>query len=262
MVTRRHFSALAMAGTATLGFVPLARADMLDEIKKAGVIRIAVPQDLPPWGSVGPDMQLHGYDIDMAKLIAAKLGVKLQLVPVTSENRIPFLETGKVDLIISSLGKNPARMKVIDFSEKYAPFFSGVFGPANINIKSAADLGGMSIAVTRGNIEDMALTKLVPASTKIMRYGDNQSTISAFSSDQTQLICTDSSTAAEMLTNHAPRKPLLKFILQSSPCYVGISKGHPALLAKVNDIIAAAKADGTLNRICKNWLKEPLPPGF
>ena len=262
MVTRRHFSALIATGVASAALLRAAQADTLAAIQKAGVIRIAVPQDLPPWGFVGPDMNLHGYDISMAKLIAAKLGVKLKMVPVTSENRIPFLQTNKVDLIISSLGKNPARAKVINFSDKYAPFFSGVFGPANIKVSSAQDLGGMSVAVTRGNIEDMALTKLVPPSTKIMRYGDNQSTISAFISGQTQLICTDSSTAAEIIAQHPPRKPKLKFILQNSPCYVGVGKDEPALLAKVNAIIAQARADGTLNKFCETWLKEPLPPGF
>lgn len=262
MITRRHFSLLAAASATSLGFARAAWADMLEDIQKAGVIRIAVPQDLPPWGFVGPDMKLHGYDIDMAKLIATKMGVKLKMVPVTAENRIPFLQTGKVDLVISSLGKNPSRAKVIDFSEKYAPFFSGVFGPTSIHVTSAAQLGDMSVAVTRGNIEDMALTKLVPPTTKIMRYGDNQSTISAFISGQTQLICTDSSTAAEMISQNPPRKPLLKFILQSSPCYVGVSKGQQALLTKVDDIISQAKADGTLNKFCETWLKEPLPAGF
>jgi polar amino acid transport system substrate-binding protein len=198
----------------------------------------------------------------MANLIASKMGVKLQLVPVTSENRIPFLQTNKVDLIISSLGKNPAREKVIDFSDKYAPFFSGVFGPADIKVKSAADLAGMTVAVTRGNIEDMALAKIAPPSTQIMRYGDNQSTIAAFLSGQTQLLDTDSSTAGVIMSRNPPRKPELKFILASSPNYVGVNKGQPALLAKVNAIIAAAKADGTLNQLCEKWLKQPLPAGF
>lgn len=262
MVTRRHFTALAAAGAASFGLVRAARADALADITKSGTLRVAVPQDLPPWGFVGPDMSVQGYDIDMANLIAAKLGVKAQLVPVTSENRVPFLQTNKVDLIVSSLGKNPARAKVIDFSEPYAPFFSGVFGPADINVKSAADLGGMTVAVTRGNIEDMALAKIAPANTQLMRYGDNQSTIAAFLSGQTQLIDTDSSTAATILAQNPPRKPELKFVLQSSPCYVGVHQGEPALLAKVNEIIAAAKADGTLNKICEKWLKQPLPANF
>ena len=101
------------------------------------------------------DMQPVGYDIDTARLIAKSLGVKLKLVPVTSTNRIPYLTTGKVDLVISSLGKNAEREKAIDFSVAYAPFFNGVFGPADLKVAAAEDLAGKTIAVTRGAVEDM-----------------------------------------------------------------------------------------------------------
>ena len=74
-------------------------------ISKRGTIRIAVPQDFPPFGSVGTDLQPQGYDIDMARYLAKQMKLKLQLVPVTSANRVPYLQTDKVDLVISSLGK-------------------------------------------------------------------------------------------------------------------------------------------------------------
>ena len=115
----------------TLLFTSFARADALDDIHKKGVLRVAVPQDFPPFGSVNTDMKSQGLDIDVATLIAQKMGVKVELVPVTSANRIPYLQTKKVDLVISSMGKNPEREKVIDFSAPYAPFFNGVFGPAD-----------------------------------------------------------------------------------------------------------------------------------
>src|SRR2546427_8019456 len=51
---------------------------------------VAIPQDFPPFGSLGTDLKLQGYDIDMAALVAQELGVKVELVPVTSTNRIPF----------------------------------------------------------------------------------------------------------------------------------------------------------------------------
>src|SRR2546427_10673193 len=63
-------------------------ADMLANIQKAGVLRVAIPQDFPPFGSLGTDLKLQGYDIDMAALVAQELGVKVELVPVTSTNRI------------------------------------------------------------------------------------------------------------------------------------------------------------------------------
>ncbi|WP_323162707.1 transporter substrate-binding domain-containing protein, partial [Pseudomonas fulva] len=89
--------------------------------------------------SGGPDMKPRGLDIDTAKLLADQLKVKLELTPVNSTNRIPFLTTGKVDLVISSLGKNPEREKVIDFSKAYAPFYLAVFGPPEAAIASTDD---------------------------------------------------------------------------------------------------------------------------
>ena len=61
----------------------------LDNIQKAKLIKIAIPTDFPPYGFVGTDLQPQGLDVDMAKYIATKLGVKVELVPVTSANRIP-----------------------------------------------------------------------------------------------------------------------------------------------------------------------------
>src|SRR5258706_4471327 len=146
-----------------LALAPLAaRADALADIKKAGVVKIAVPQDFPPFGSVGKDMKPQGYDIDVAELIAKALGVKIEIVPVDSGNRIPYLQTKKVDLVISSLGKNPDREKVIDFSVAYAPFFSGAFAPADVKIGGMADLAGKSVGVTRGALEDLGLSKTAP----------------------------------------------------------------------------------------------------
>ena len=113
-------------GIVAFSAVSAARADALDDIMKAKVIKVAVPQDFAPFGSAGPDLKPVGYDIDMANLIGKELGVKVEIIPVTSANRIPYLQTKKADLVISSLGKNPEREKVIDFSIAYAPFFSGV----------------------------------------------------------------------------------------------------------------------------------------
>ncbi len=100
---------IALAGAACLFTQLPAKADQLQDIEKRGTIRIAVPQDFPPFGSVGTDLQPQGYDIDMARYLAKQMKLKLQLVPVTSANRVPYLQTDKVDLVISSLGKNPAR---------------------------------------------------------------------------------------------------------------------------------------------------------
>jgi polar amino acid transport system substrate-binding protein len=248
-------SALALCLTAWTA----ARADVLDNVKKSGTLRVAVPQDFPPFGTVGADMKPKGYDIDAAALVAKELGVKLELIPVSSSNRIAYLTTGKADLVISSLGKNPDREKVIDFSEAYAPFYNGVFGPADLKVANAADLAGKTIAVTRGSVEDLELSKIAPATATIKRFEDNNATISAYLSGQTQLAATGNVVAASLneITRLRPLTP--KFLIKNSPCYVGLNKGEAALMAKVNEIIGKAKKSGALNEIAKKWLHNPLP---
>lgn len=235
------------------------QADVLSAIQENGVLRVAVPQDFPPFGSIGIDMKPRGYDIDMANLIGHDLGVDVELIPVTSANRIPFLTTGKADLVISSLGKNPERAKVIDFTDAYAPFFNGVFGPESSNVDSADDLANKVIAVTRGSIEDLELTKIAPESATLKRFEDNNATISAFLSGQTELVATGNVVAAAVAERTSGRGLEVKFLIKESPCYVGVAKGETALIAKVNDIIKTALADGRLNDISQRWLNAPLP---
>ncbi|OEC98114.1 MULTISPECIES: transporter substrate-binding domain-containing protein [unclassified Rhizobium] len=253
---------IAVLATGSISAPNAARADALSDIASRGTLRVAVPQDFPPFGSVGTDMAPMGYDIDMANLIGEKLGVKTELVPVTSANRIPYLQTNKVDLVISSLGKNPDREKVIDFSEAYAPFFNGVFGPGDVAATKAEDLSGKTIGVTRGAIEDLALTKIAPQDATIKRYEDNNGTISAFLSGQVQLVATGNVVAAAILAKNPPKKPEMKFLITNSPCFIGLNKNEPTLQKKVNDIVAAAKADGTLNKMSQKWLGADLPTGF
>lgn len=258
MFNRRVFFA-AITLVVGAGFSAPVLADAMTDITSRGAIRVAVPQDFPPFGSVGVDMAPRGYDIDVATLIAEKMGVKVELVPVTSANRIPYLQTNKVDLVISSLGKNPDREKVIDFSSAYAPFFNGVFAPDSVKIEKAEDLAGKTIGVTRGAVEDLELTKIAPSDTTIKRYEDNNGTISAFLSGQVETVATGNVVAAAILEKNPPKRPELKFLIKNSPCFIGLNKEQPALLEKVNAIIAAAKADGSLNAIAQKWLKTDLP---
>lgn len=259
----RFATILGAVGFATAlltgGLSVTAQADALDRITKDKVLRVAVPQDFPPFGSVGTDMKPVGYDIDTAGLIAKELGVKVELVPVTSTNRVPYLTTGKVDLIISSLGKNAEREKVLDFSVAYAPFFNGVFGPDSVKAATVADLDGKTVGVTRGSVEDIELSKVISDKVTVRRYEDNNGTISSFLSGQVELVATGNIVAAAILDRKPPRLPNLKFLVKNSPCYVGLAKDEGPLLEKVNAILTKAKADGSLDAIADKWLHAPLP---
>ena len=121
--TRRSFAAaIAALGLATtLGaFAPVAHAQTVEELKKKGEINIGLLVDFPPYGTLNSSNQPDGYDADVARLLAKDWGIKVNLIAVTGPNRIPFLLTNKVDVLIASLAITPERAKQVQFSQPYA----------------------------------------------------------------------------------------------------------------------------------------------
>lgn len=232
----------------------------LPEILSGGTIKIAVPENFPPFGALGASGEHEGYDVDVAKLIAKDLGVKLELVPVTSKQRIPFLETDRVDLVISSMGANPGRAKSIWFSSAYAPFFSGAFAAMDMSISSTADLAGKKVGLTGGTLEDLELTKTAPKSAEIIRFGDNAATLAAYASGQVDVLVTGNTVAAGFSKKNPDKKMETKFIIKESPAFIGVKKGNFDLLQWVNVFILHKKLGGELNTFSQKWLGQKLPP--
>ena len=258
-MTPRSFLTHVCALAASAMFVaPALAQNALDEIMAKKSITIAIPTDSAPYGYVGTELQPQGLDIDMANLIGAKLGVKVELLPVTSANRIPYLQTKKADLVISTLGKNPDREKVIDFTNAYSPFFQAVFGPKSIAVKAPADLAGKSVGVTRGAMEDQELGKIQPPSTDVKRFEDNNATIAAYVSGQVQLVALGASVAGNMTAKNPQLNTEFKLLLKDSPNFIGVAKGEDKLRNKVNEIIADAKKSGELNKMAMKWLGRPV----
>jgi polar amino acid transport system substrate-binding protein len=257
MQHRLLYAAALCVGLLPAALLPVAAQTALDDVMARKVIHIAIPTDFPPYGFVGTDLEPKGLDIDMARLVAAKLGVKVELIPVTSANRIAYLQTKKADLVISTLGKNPEREKVIDFTAAYSPFFQAVFAPKNLGVKGPADLAGKTVGVTRGAIEDLELTKIAPAGADIKRFEDNNGTVAAFVSGQVQVLATGAQVAGNMMTRNPNMNVEYKFVLKDSPNYIGVGKGEDKLRAKVTEIIVAAKASGELDALARKWLGRP-----
>lgn len=253
---RRQFTAIAtvLVTAALVAMAPAQADDSLTAVMAKKSIAIGIPVDFAPYGFMGPDLKPQGLDVAVAQMIADKMGVKADLVPVSTPNRIPYLQTKKIDLIVSALGKNAERAKVIDFTIAYAPFYQAVFGPKSLSIKSFADLGGKTIAVTRGTIQDDVLQQVAPPTLKIQRFEDDNSTVAAFVTQQTQLVATGAAVAAMAIQKYPKVDAEYKLLLKDSPNFIGVRKGETALLAKVNEILRQAKADGTLGNYAQRWL--------
>ena len=250
---------MAASLLAVASFSSVAYAELSD-ILASGTVKIAVPENFAPFGSLSIDGEYEGYDVDVAKLIAADLGVELELVPVTSKQRIPFLETDAVDLVIATMGANPGRAKSIWFSSAYAPFFSGAFAAEGLDISGPADLSGLRVGLTGGTLEDLELTESAPADAEIIRFGDNAATRAAFLSGQVDVLVTGNTVAAGLVEENPDLDLATKFIIKESPAFIGVKKGNIDLLQWVNVFILHKKLGGELNELSETWLGQPLPP--
>ena len=235
------------------------QADELDDITKAGVIKVGIFEDFPPFSSAGPDLKSQGYDIDVINALAKALGVTPELAGITGQNRIPSLTEHKLNLLVS-VGVSDERKKVVAFTAPYAPYSIDVIGPKALAVKGAPDLAGKSVAVNRGTLEDTSLTEVAPEGTDIQRFSDYNAVISAFLSGQVQLMVVGNDVGAAVLAKRPAIEPESKFQLLNSPSAMAINKGEDRLLAKIDEVLAQMKKDGTLDGISKKWLFIPLPP--
>ena len=262
-VTRRTGMGIALALATGLlsGFAGSAQADALNDITKAGVIKVGIFEDFPPFASLNASMKVEGYDTEVADKLAAALGLKVELVGITGQNRIPFLTEGKVDLLLS-IGYSDERAQVVDYTDAYAPYYIAVMGPKDLAVAGPADLVGQTIAVNRGTLEDTEVTKVAPEGADIQRYSDYSGVISAFLSGQASLMGVGNDVGATILAKNPAIKPVEKFLLLSSPSQMAVKKGDTALRDALNTALIAMKADGSLNELAVKWLKQPLVEGF
>ncbi len=246
-----------MIGLIALGASP-ATAATLDDIIKRGKVKIAVPIDVAPFGTVDKDGKVEGYDIDVSQMIAKDLGVELELMPTTSINRIPYLLTKKVDMVVFIFGATPARAKSVSFTIPYAPYFIGIFGPKTLPVSSAEETKGYRVGVPRGTTQDMTFTEVAPKDVQIIRYEDDATTAAALLSGQVDMMGTGNLVAAS-LSKKNPGKFDLKFVLRISPGHIGIRRNEPDLMQWLNTFIFYHRVKGDLNKLSLKWFKQPLP---
>jgi polar amino acid transport system substrate-binding protein len=252
-------SAAALACASLLSaWAPLAAAQTVDEIKKKGTLTVGMLVDFPPYGTVDASNSPDGYDADVAKLLAKELGVKLNLVSVTGPNRIPFLLTNKVDLLVASLAVTPERAKQVQFSRPYSAATIVLYGPKNKAIKTPADLKGVRVAVARASTQDTALTAIAPEGTEIRRFDDDASAMQALLSGQVDAIgC--STTVAAQIAKRAGDQYENKLVLRQQFMAVAMRPGQADLLKAVDGFVAKNTANGELNKLYRKWLQSDLP---
>lgn len=249
--------AIPSGGSAIVAAAPAAAADQLSQILSRKVLRVAVPKEFPPFGFIQHG-EPSGYDVSVARIMAMDLGVRLELVPVASAERLPHLQEGKVDLVIASLGKTPERQQQIDFSVPYAPLYLGVFGRGNA---ASSELSGRKVAVTKGSLESAELRRLSPQSLPV-EYDNSKDILRAYVSKEVDHIAVGSAVVESIPDVPARDNTKLMLLLKDSPCYIGVRKGEQRLLARVNKVLDEAGGSGVMTINALIWFKTTLPPGF
>jgi polar amino acid transport system substrate-binding protein len=252
----------AMAA-AFLGGVPTtaARADQYDDIMKAKKIRVATDLAIPPSGMVDDQMHPTGSDVETAQLLAKDWGLELEFVQTTGATRIPNLQTGKADIVISTLSVTPDRAKVIDFTKAYAALQSVIGARKDLPIKDWADLKGKTVTVTRGTTQDTQLTPLAAdKGFTVVRYDDDATSVTACVTGQADIFAT----SATLINQIDKKKPAPgfepKFTIATFDLAIGVKKGEPKLIEHLNEWISANLKNGKLNDIYKKFHGSPLPP--
>jgi len=133
------------------------------KIQKKGEIVIGVKYDVPPFGFKNPKTgKIEGFDVDFGKAIADKLGVKPKLVEAISDNRIPFITDGTVDLVLSTMTINPERAEEIGFTNPYFVAHGRILQKKGGDIKGVEDLAGKKVCTALGSTYEETLKKQAP----------------------------------------------------------------------------------------------------
>ncbi|QGZ59513.1 ABC transporter substrate-binding protein [Paraburkholderia acidiphila] len=244
-----------------------AHADRLDDIKRAGVLRVAAFDSNPPFGFVDQkDNQIIGLDVDYARAVAKSLGVKLEIQPTNPANRIAFLKSGKVDLVFANFTITDDRKKEVDFSTPY--FASGTQFIAKKGVlKSEQQINDLRIGADKGTTNEQQVRAKFPNAT-IVAYDDTPFAFAALRTGNVQAITQDGPKLVALLAR-APDKAnyeISPFTISNDYEGVGVPKGETRLLDAVNSTLTHLETDGEAAQIYDKWFgpksAAPLPRLF
>ncbi|MFH0128902.1 transporter substrate-binding domain-containing protein [Variovorax sp. VaC1] len=252
------FTRTCIALALVAGAAQAAMADQLDDIKKAGKVRVAIAMGTPLFSFADANLQPTGSDVDTATQLAKDLGVKLEIVSITNAARVPTLQAQRADLVIADLSITPEREKVVDFSVPYAVISIIVGGPKSIKVTDYADLNGKRIGLTRATVNDTLTTQQAKGA-EIVRYEDDATLITSMVTGQIDLFSSTPSNLSEMV-KQAPAKNLeLKFAQKDFDLGIALNKEQPKLKEWVNNWVVTNQKNGKLNAIYKKYHGRDLP---
>ncbi len=258
-LTRRGcITATAAALALVVGVVGWSAAQStLELVKKRGKLIAGVKTDFPPFGTIDAGGKNVGFDVDVARLFAGALfndANQVELVAVTSGNRIPFLQSGKIDIIIATVTVTDERRQVVEFSEPY--FLSGslLLVPKASAARGLEDMAGKTIAVVQGAIQDKDVAELQPKATRI-KFGKVSEAVLAVKGGRADAYVHDDI----VILSLAKENPDLKAVgkpFMPRPYGIAVRKGDTEFIQWVNAQLDRMRKDGTYDRLWKHYFAD------
>lgn len=224
-----------------------ALADLAD-IKNKGQIVIGVFGDKPPFGYVDADGKNQGFDVEIAKYLAQDLfgdETKIEFVLTEASNRVEYLKSGKVDLILANFTQTAERAKVVDFASPYMKVALGVVAPANAPVASVEALKDQTLLVNKGTTADAHFTKKHPE-IKLLKFEQNTETFDALKDGRGVGLAHDNALLWAWAKENPDFAVSIASIGEVEFIAPAVKKGDAELLNWVNDEIAQLKKDGRL----------------
>lgn len=237
------------------------------ELSAAGKIKIGVLAQYPLIG-MRNFTGYEGFDIEVAKLLAAKLGLSkdnVEFLPVTTPTREPFLQQGLVDIVIAGYTITPKRSEVIDFAGPYLPSPSGIMVPNGnpLNIKSMEDLVGKKLCAPTGSSQEAYIGEHFPEVHKTLVLFDSSAKCAqAIMNGQVDASTTDTAILAALSKQNDGHLQVVNFSYGSAPWGIGIKKSEDKVFCKwINQTVAELFKDGSWAKAYNDTLGTVVPGG-
>jgi polar amino acid transport system substrate-binding protein len=252
----------AVAAVTALALIaPAASARSLEQIIASGVLRVGTYPDQPPMASLNDSGEFEGFDIDVANHIAEIMNVRLEIVPVTTAQRIPFLQSGQIDISLGALTRTPARALLVDFTIPLHSESVMVLTTEGNDIESWRDLNasGQTLAAGRGYWTTDFVAGALPEAGQILLDAPADQVRAVAQGRATAIV--DIIDTMMVFTEQYPNVQwrVLETDIYSAWCAIGVPRGEHALRNFLNVVLYDMHRTGLTQEMWTRWYGAPNP---
>lgn len=229
----------------------------LQKVLKDRKLVVGCILSFPPFGFKDEAGQPRGYDVDLARELAASLGVEAEIVEVTADARVPSLETGKVDAVIGNFTRTLERAQKVDFTDPYVVAGERLLVKKGSGIRTVADLSGQKVAVTKGSTNAELMARLNPAA-EVVFFETSADALVAVKNGQCATFLEDSNFQQYQAAMDDTLEVVGGSLISLEYNAIGLKKGDQQWMNYLNLFVFNINTNGRNAEIYKKWFGEPL----